>query len=514
MKLNLPIKASKLSAFCLLFWLSFSLGQAQQPSYDLKINLSVSTELRNSFKSEGRLLLFFNKNPKVEPRTQTWGFGENYLTATNITSWKADKVMIIGDTEDWTRTTEWSLANVPAGTYYVQALWDQDNEESRPNIPGNMYNKKQKLVVDQSKVLDLILTQVIQPRTVVEHKLVKTVSMKSDTLTKWWGKTMTLKASVLLPGGYFDHPDKAYPIRYNVAGYGGRYNRINRLIEDKKFTDWWLSAEAPQIITVYLDGEGPFGDSYQLDSDNNGPYGYALIHELIPYIEKQYRGTNISETRFVDGCSTGGWVSLALQLYYPDTFNGVFSYSPDAIEFENYQLINIYKDRNAYVNEYGHLRPVAREVNGEPMLILKDFIRFENALGASNTYVTSGGQFSAHTALYSPKGPDGLPVPLFDPTTGAIDSVVAERWKKYDLKLYAKKNWETLGPKLQGKIYIWMGDMDNFYLNPATRAFDVFIKTTQNPASDALIEFSPMEGHCSQFSDRIVLEKIAEKLTK
>src|SRR5258706_118479 len=276
--------------------------------------------------------------------------------------------------------------------------------------------------------------------------------------------------------------------------------------------DWWQYDEAPQVINVFLDGEGPFGDSYQMDYDNSGPYGYSLIHEVIPYIEKTYRGTNSSTTRFVDGCSTGGWVSLGLQLYYPDAFNGVFSYSPDAIEFENYQLINIYKDENAFVNEYGYVRPVMREVSGEPMLSLKDFIQYENVLGSSNTYLNSGGQFSAHTALYSPKGSNGLPKPLFDPETGVIDHGVAEYWKKYDFKLYAEKNWKTLGPKLQGKIYIWMGDMDNFYLNLGTRAFDNFIKTTTNPTSDAEIVFTPMKGHWANYSNKTVLLQVADRI--
>ena len=205
----------------------------------------------------------------------------------------------------------------------------------------------------------------------------------------------------------------------------------------------------------------------------------VMEEELIPYIESTYRGKEEADYRFVDGCSTGGWVSLALQLYYPDSFNGVWAYSPDAIEFENYQLINIYKDKNAYVNEAGLQRPVMRNTKGEPMMLLKDFLQYENVLGRSNTYVTSGGQFSAHNALYSPKGEDGLPKPIFDPLTGEIDHVVAESWKKYDMKIYAKENWATLGPKIQGKIYIWMGDMDHFYLNPATRAFDEFILETE-----------------------------------
>jgi S-formylglutathione hydrolase FrmB len=214
----------------------------------------------------------------------------------------------------------------------------------------------------------------------------------------------------------------------------------------------------------------------------------------------------------VDGCSTGGWVSLGLQLYYPDQFNGVFSFSPDAVDFENYQLINIYTDKNVFKNEFGYQRPVARTTDGEPMISMKEFVQYENVLGAANSYLNSGGQFSAHTSLYSPKGADGLPMPLFDPETGAIDSAVAEHWKKFDFKIHAKENWETLGPKLAGKVYVWMGDMDNFYLNEATRSFAAYLESTTSPKSDAIIEFEPREGHCSQFSYKLVLEKIQERL--
>jgi len=434
------------------------------------------------------------------------------MFARNIQEFNVHEEISISASSDFIATSDWSLGEVPEGTYYLQLLWDQDREESRIDAPGNIYSKVKKIEVKESMEIDMILTEIIEPRTVIDHTHVKEVTFKSELLSKWWKKDMMLKASVLLPGSYFDEPNKTFPVRYNVAGYGGRYTRVNRLVNNKTFSDWWFSEDAPQIINVFLDGEGPFGDSYQMDSENSGPYGKALIEELIPHIESTYRGTGSSKYRFVDGCSTGGWVSLALQLYYPDDFNGVWSYSPDAIEFENYQLINIYKDENVYVNEYGNQRPVARNTSGEPMMLLKDFIQYENVLGWSDSYVTSGGQFSAHTALYSPKGDDELPKPLFDPESGDIDSIVAEHWKKYDMKLYAKENWAELGPKIQGKIYIWMGDMDNFYLNMATREFDNFIKTTENPSSDAEIIFTPLKGHCANFSHRNILEKMAEKL--
>ncbi len=499
-----------LSSLIAALWWSLSYSQNNQVAFSA--NLEVSQELKDQFKSEGRLYLFLSKNMEAEPRTQTWPSPTNktFIFAKNIDGLQANNIMKIKHDDSWMSTTNWTLDNVPSGTYKVQILWDQDISESRIDAPGNLYSESQNLMIDKTTSVDITLSEVIPERKITEHSLSRKVEIKSEILSAWWDKPVHLKASVLLPHNY--NSSKAYPIRYNVAGYGGRYTRINYLLNNEQAIEWLDSEDSPQIISVFLDGEGPYGDSYQLDSDNSGPYGEALITELIPYIESMYRGTDTAVTRFVDGCSTGGWVSLALQLYYPDFFNGVYSYSPDAIDFENYQLINIYTDQNAYVNEHGYPRPVMRSTDGEPMLSMEEFIQYENVLGPSDNYLTSGGQFSAHTALYSPKGSNGLPKPLFDPTTGQMDASVAEHWKKYDLKLYTEQNWQELGPKLQDKIFIWMGDMDHFYLNPATRTFSEFLSQTENPKSDAIVEFTAMEGHCSQYSYLEVLNKIQEKI--
>lgn len=487
---------------------------AQKQSFRFSATVKMDSNIKELVHEDGRLYLFLSQNPNAEPRTQTWPSPTNktYIFAKNKTDLTPDETLKIENDNQWVSTANWSLDEVPAGEYYVQVLWDQDRSESRIDAPGNLYSKKQKIQLNKATEMEVVLSQSIQVRKVKPHDLSRVIDMKSEILSKWWNKPMHLKAAVLLPHGY--DKTKAYPIRYNVAGYGGRYTRINNLLSSKEAMNWLDSDQGPQLITVFLDGEGPFGDSYQMDSENSGPYGEALIKELIPHIESTYRGTDDATTRFVDGCSTGGWVSLGLQLYYPDTFNGVFSYSPDAIEFEHYQLINIYKDTNAFTNEYGYPRPVMRDTNGEPMLSLREFIQYENVLGASNSYLNSGGQFSAHTALYSPKGNNGLPKPLFHPQTGVIDTTVAEHWKKYDFKIYAKEHWATLGPKLKGKIFIWMGDMDHFYLNPATRAFSDFLEDTVHPASDAEIVFAPMEGHCTAFSHKVVFDSIKERLVE
>ncbi|MEL7529845.1 MAG: alpha/beta hydrolase-fold protein [Bacteroidota bacterium] len=501
---------SKKSHLLLSLLFILSIGMYAQESHSLKIDLSVDKEAEKSLQKEGRLFVFITTSMRGEPRFNTWPSPGNLIFAKNIQDLNLKQALTIEGGDDWQKLEDWGLEAIPAGTYYVQILWDQDQSESRTDAPGNIYSQKRKITLDADKSIKLSLQNIIPPRELAEHELIKWVDFKSDTLSNWWGKEMRLKAGILLPSDFDD--SKTYAIRYNVAGYGGRYTRVNRLLNFKSFMKWWESDESPQIINVFLDGEGPFGDSYQMDSDNSGPYGYALINELIPYIESTYRGTNTAKTRFVDGCSTGGWVSLGLQLYYPEVFNGCFSYSPDAIDFTHYQLINIYENQNAYTNEFGYERPVARTTDGEPQLALRKFIQYENILGASGTYLNSGGQFSAHTALYSPKGENGLPKPLFDPESGEIDPSVAEHWEKYDFSLYTKENWAELGPKLSDKIYIWMGDMDNFYLNPATRAFDQVLQGLDSPKSEAQIEFAPMEGHCQQYNPKTVLEQMQARL--
>ncbi|MDB4582555.1 esterase family protein [Draconibacterium sp.] len=492
--------------FALIIISVFSVYGSFAQTSSLKITTSVSNEIKSELKSKGRILLFVNSRSK-EPRRSTWPHKSNLIFATNIENWNG-QTFTFDQSVKLVKSRQITLDNIPNGKYYVQVLWDQNFLESRINAPGNFHSNVVEIELNGSTTLDLPLTKIIEPIKLAEHELLKEVDIKSEILSDWWGKDMHLKAAVILPRNYFKE-NKKYPVRYNIAGYGGRYTRASRFLRDM---EWWQSEEAPEVIQVYLDGEGPFGDCYQLDSENSGPYGKALTEELIPYLEKEFRGIGTPETRFVDGCSTGGWVSLALQLVYPDFFGGCFSYSPDQVDFEHCQLVNIYKDENAFINEHGYLRPLVREVTGEPIISQKDFIQYENVLGYSDTYVTSGGQFSAFTALFSPKGEDGFPKPMFDPITGDIDREVTEHWRKYDLKDYVETNWETLGPKIQDKIWIWGADMDNFYLNPALRSFDEMLQQQNNPTSDAQISFTPMAGHCQEYSHKKVLLQIKEKL--
>jgi hypothetical protein len=249
------------------------------------------------------------------------------------------------------------------------------------------------------------------------------------------------------------------------------------------------------MLLLHLDGDGPFGDPYQVNSDNNGPYGDAITQELIPYVEKTFRGRGVRESRVLDGGSTGGWVSLALQVFYPDYFNGTWSFCPDSVDFRAFQLIDIYSDENAYVNVHGFERPSARDLDGDVRFTIRHECQMENVLGAGDSWQMSGEQWGAWNAAYGPRGSDGRPVPLWDPRTGTMRGDLVEHWKRYDLRLVLESNRATLGPKLRGRIKIWVGDADTYFLNNAVHLLDEFF-TDAKPAYDAAIEYGPGQGHC------------------
>jgi hypothetical protein len=262
----------------------------------------------------------------------------------------------------------------------------------------------------------------------------------------------------------------------------------------------WTSDDYPRFIAVTLQQATPwFPDSYSINSANQGPYGDAVVKEMIPHLEKQFRMIGKPYARHLEGASTSGWQTLALMLRNPDFFGGGWILQPDPIDFERYQLVNIYSDTNAFVIPKAPLttteRYFQRTVEGQPLVTVREMSLWEAVLGTNGR---AGGQLSAWEALYGPMGADGYPRPLWDKLTGTIDPVVATymRDNGYDLLAYAKKNWGTLGPKLQGKLRFFAGDMDQFYLNLAVYKWEAFLATTTNPKSDATFTYGrPMMGH-------------------
>ena len=136
-----------------------------------------------------------------------------------------------------------------------------------------------------------------------------------------------------------------------------------------------------------------------------------------------------------------------------------------------------------------------RSDEGQVTWTNREMSKFEEVVGAKGR---SGYQFGGWEAYYGPVGEDGYPRPLWNKLTGKIDREVAiyMRDHGYDLRYYAEKNWQTLGPQVAGKIHFRCGDMDNFYLNLAVYLFEDFAKKAANPASDFTFEYGrPLKGH-------------------
>lgn len=490
----------------LVFIFGFLSGGAQDP-FSIKLRISVSQELRSSFLNTGRLI--FRLTGQATPGSNTKPEAVFGVTAEN---WDPSKPFLLDSKQKNVLINGLEKLNGHSSEkFYYQIIYKQNVTDGNERVAGNLYSELDSFSLTNKVRLDLTLKKIFTAPVIVNNRFVKTVEIQSRYLSEFFGGPRFLKASILLPSGYFDNPGKQYPICYRAPGLNGRYDQINGMMNNKDFSNWWFSKEAPQVIYVFLDSQGPYGDTYQVDSENNGPCGKALTEELIPEIEKQVHYQPNSKKRYLAGRSTGGWVALGLQIFYPDLFDGTWSYSPDPVDFEHYGLIDIYHDSTIFYNKWGYLQPGRRTIYGEPIFSMKDWIAGENINSRTNDYRISGGQFGAYNAVFGPRGADGLPTLLFDPLTGKIDHEIAKQWEKYDLKKILEKNWLTLGPKLQAKIWIWTGDMDGLYSNVATRFLQKFIEKTENPKSDAIIKFTPMAGHTQEWSDKAVLQMVANK---
>jgi enterochelin esterase-like enzyme len=462
----------------------------------LRFEVTVATGLLERAQN-GRLFVIVSKR-SGEPRLTIGrtGMDASPIFAKDVKEFSNASTAVIDDT-----AVAFPIANLSkleAGEYFVQAVFDNNIDLKSVNAEGNLYSAVQKAPLDsqQGGTIKLTLTQKVPPEQLpADSEFVKYVKLKSQLLSHFHGRDIYLRAGVILPKDFAKEPTRKYPLRVHIGGYGSRYTGVQRLMQTPEFQSAWDSDDGPRMLVVHLDGDGPYGDCYQVNSDNNGPFGDAVTQELIPYIEQQFRGIGQSYARVVDGGSTGGWVSLALQVFYPDFFNGTWSYCPDGVDFRGFQLIDIYKDKNAYVNQYGFERPSARDTSGEVRYTIRHECQMENVLGAGDSWAMSGQQWGAWNATYGPRGDDRRPKPLWQPQTGEIDRSVVEHWKKYDLRMVMQNNWPGLAPKLKGKIHIWVGEADNYFLNNAVHLLDDFLSKAEPPA-EAKIFYGAGKGHC------------------
>jgi hypothetical protein len=488
----------------------------QSASSSLRFEVTVAEGLIDK-PLNGRLFIIASPSPQPEPRTSIGNTGQNAppMFARDVNNFSAASTGVIDHSAAAFPID--SLAALPAREYYIQALFDSNIDLKSVNAPGNLYSKVLKANLDprQAGVIKIELTEKVPAEELPqETESIKYVKLKSELLSKFHGRPIYLRAGIILPRDFAREGSRKYPLRVHIGGYGSRFTGVQRMLQSPDFKSAWSADDGPRMLVVQLDGDGPFGDSYQVNSDNNGPYGDALTQELIPHIEQKFRGIGEPYARVLDGGSTGGWVSLALQIFYPDFFNGTWSYCPDGVDFRGFQLINIYEDRNAYLNRHGFEKPSARDLNGDVRFTIRHECQMENVMGAGDSWAMSGQQWGAWNAAYGPRGSDGRPKPLWNPRTGEIDKSVVEHWKRYDLRLHLQQNWQSLAPRLKGKVHLWVGEADDYFLNNAVYMLDDFLGKA-SPSIEAKIFYGAGKGHCwLGLSQRQMIDEMAAAIEK
>jgi hypothetical protein len=494
---------------------------------------------------DGRLLLLLSNDPSEEPRMQIDDTPKSQMVfGVTVDAWKPGEPITIGDNaQGYPRA---SLKDVPGGRYVVQAVLnvyetfhrsdgktvklapDRGEGQHWNLAPGNLLSKPRRVQLRPGMPPIVVsLTDVIPPiKPDPDTKYIRHIRVQSQLLTKFWGRPVDLSAIVLVPEGFDTHTEAHYPLmvfhdhfvpsfpdfretppdpnlkpdyseRFHIPGY-------NRIQQEEAYKNYqaWIAPGTPRMLVVKLQHANPFyDDSYAVNSSNLGPYGDALETELIPAIEKQFRGIGQGWARFVYGGSTGGWESLAVQMFYPEHYNGAFVACPDPVDFHAYMTVDLYKQDNMFYIQGANKRveqPAMRDYLGHTLISMRDNIAYEAALG---DHGRSGEQFDIWQAVYSPTTEDGYPQPIFDKQTGAIDRKTADYWREhYDLDAILQRDWATLGPKLQGKLHLYVGSDDTYFLNDAVYLMEDFLKQTGTPGHgvpyEGEVRYGPRAEHC------------------
>jgi hypothetical protein len=492
---------------------------------------------------DGRVILLLSRDFTREPRSHVEPnepLASPYLFGLTVDGLAPDAKAVLDDSAfGWPAT---HLSAIPVGDYFVQAVLnryedfhladgrtlklppDKGEGQQWAHKPGNLYSAPMRLHIDPAHpvrtalVLDQEMPAIVPPK---DTEFVRHIQIRSELLSKFWGRDVFLGAHVLVPKGFDAHPQSHFPLmvfhghfpddisefretppdpnlkpeysnRFHLAGYN--------IIEQKEayaFYQKWTSADFPRFLVVEIEHANPFyDDSYAVNSANLGPYGDAINNELIPEIERRFRGIGAGWARFTYGGSTGGWEALATQVFYPDMYNGAFAACPDPVDFRAYTVINIYDDKNAYTlkGEASNVeRPSFRNYLGEVFATQRDENYMELTQGDRSR---SGGQYDIWQAVFGPVGSDGYPKPIFDKVTGDIDPKVAAYWRDhYDLSNIIARDWATLAPKLKGKIHLYVGNGDNYYLTDSVYFAQERLESLE-PKYEGTVAYGDRAEHC------------------
>jgi hypothetical protein len=445
----------------------------------LAFEIKVATGLRSE-PIQGRVYVFVGAPYEGD----TLGNGPDWFRpepffAVNVQSWQPGDVLTIDRAADG---FPGPLSELKKGRYAVRAVARVNLDTHRIlDGDGNLFGPVVEADLDPANggTVALRIDRATKPRTFHATDRIKLVELESPKLSAFYRRPIKHRAAVILPAGPSRAtPDPKRPAVYIIPGFGGDHFTVERYTSGSR-------SYGTDFVRIVLDPDCGTGHHVFADSATNGPRGTALVEEFIPYLERTLPVIADPRARLLNGHSSGGWSSLWLQVTYPDFFGGTWSTSPDPVDFRDFQRINIYAPgENMFRDRAGKLRPIAR-MGSIPMLFYERFCRMDDV-------IDWGGQLGSFEAVFSPAGPGGRPRKLWDRKSGAIDPEVAKAWEAYDIRLVLERNWPVLGPKLKGKIHVFMGDMDSFYLEGATKLLK---ESLEKLKSDAVVVIVPNRDH-------------------
>ncbi len=502
--MKIPARFLQLLQISILL-LASSLVQSQSTD-SIHFRVKLSPDIGSQPRS-GRLLIFLSSSTKPEEQLRP-AFGPEahsvWITAREVQDLRPGaSVDVYGNEVAYPAP----LATAPAGDYQAMALLDVShhyayNSDSSGDPRSEVLWLKQ-LNPAHAGAVDLTLSQISPEKPTVPPTTGELLDFESPALTAFWGRSIHMRGVVVLPPDY-EKSGKRYPTVYWTHGFGSTLNSITQFIAPR-YAALMAKGELPPMIYVLLDESCPGGTHEFADSINNGPWGKALTTELIPYLERKYWMLAQPSGRLLTGHSSGGWAALWLQVTYPEIFGGTWPTSPDPSDFRSFTGPNLRSTPppNFYRDAQGKPWPLVR-MNGQEVMSLEDYAKQENVLGSY------GGQMASFEWVFSPRGKDGRPEPLFDRETGVIDPEVANAWQKYDIAEIIRQHAKTLGPLLQGKIHLTVGTEDTFHLDAPAQLLD---ETLKQLGIKAEITFLRGKTHFDLYRDGL-MKQIASEMEK
>lgn len=437
----------------------------------------------------GRIYVFLSRREGREPREHLRFLNSEPILAKDVSNLRPNQpvVLSLGDSEVLRFPRDLKIADLPGQHAQAIVRLNQFDPDVN-NAEGNGFSNVATIGTTDATTIRLTADRVIPPHEFPEANRRREFSVRSQRLSEFYGSEVLLSAAVILPETY-DSTENRFPVVFHIPSFGGSHHFAEPVSKQ--------NARGVDFIHVMLDARCPNGHHVFADSENNGPYRTAFVEEFLPAFEQKFRTMHERRGRFLTGHSSGGWGGLWLQINHPLMFAGVWSFSPDPVDFSVFQNINLYQSgENLFRDADGKRRPLNHQQDGRILIWFDELSDLERVMGR-------GGQLGSFEAVFGPRGDNGRPVALWNRNTGAIDPKVAKHWGRYDIHRLLKSNWPQLADELHGRIHIHVDQNDSYFLDGAVKR--LALSFADKPGS-VHVTIHPGWGHGSYMTDEFAIQ--------